>query len=235
MGLTPSFDLPSCTRSVRITYVFDGKPVKVELKQDRKVVVDGSPLTKLPRGLSNGLVKIRHASSTFMMVDFQDGFKVWWDGMTRVYIDAPTHYRGKTSGLCGTFNSNSQDDFLTPEGDIESVAESFADKWKTDEQCPQPKTDFIPNPCQVNIENKNMAEQYCGKLKSPTFQECHWQVDYTPYYEDCLYDVCSCKSDVANCMCPILSSYAAECARQGVILNWRHQVNQCGRSNSIFK
>lgn len=49
-------------------------------------------------------------------VDFHDGVKIWWDGATRAYIDAPTSYRGKTQGLCGTFNSNMQDDFLTPEG-----------------------------------------------------------------------------------------------------------------------
>lgn len=209
--------------------MFDEKPVKIDLKQGRKVFVNDASFENLPRELSKGLVKIRHASSTFLVVDFQDGFKVWWDGMTRVYLDAPPKYRGKTSGLCGTFNSNSQDDFLTPEGDIESVAESFADKWKTNEKCPLPKTEFVPNPCQLNIENKNMADKYCSLLKGPKFEACHWQVDHIPYYEDCMYDVCSCKGDVANCMCPILSSYAAECARQGVILDWRHQVNQCGK------
>jgi von Willebrand factor len=49
-------------------------------------------------------------------VDFKDGAKIWWDGMSRAYVDVPASYRGKTQGLCGTFNSNSQDDFLTPEG-----------------------------------------------------------------------------------------------------------------------
>lgn len=28
-------------------------------------------------------------------------------------------------------------------------------------------------------------------------------------------------------MCPILSDYAAECTRQGVIVNWRYGVNEC--------
>jgi hypothetical protein len=52
------------------------------------------------------------------LVDFIDGAKVWWDGSTRAYIDAPPSYRGKTLGLCGTFNSNMKDDFLTPEGKL---------------------------------------------------------------------------------------------------------------------
>uniref|UniRef100_A0A1B0D0P5 VWF/SSPO/Zonadhesin-like cysteine-rich domain-containing protein n=1 Tax=Phlebotomus papatasi TaxID=29031 RepID=A0A1B0D0P5_PHLPP len=50
-----------------------------------------------------------------------------------------------------------------------------------------------------------------------------------PFYEDCLYDVCACKGDDLNsCLCPILSSYAAECARQGVVINWRLSVTECG-------
>jgi integrin beta 3 len=55
---------------------------------------------------------------TIISVDFHDGIQVWWDGATRAYIDAPASYRGKTKGLCGTFNSNMQDDFLTPEGTL---------------------------------------------------------------------------------------------------------------------
>lgn len=54
----------------------------------------------------------------YISVDFHDGVHVWWDGATRAYIDAPASYRGKTKGLCGTFNSNMQDDFLTPEGTL---------------------------------------------------------------------------------------------------------------------
>lgn len=230
MGLNvPQFDKPSCTKSVTIEYSLNGAQTKIELKQGRKVLVNGAPFWQLPRELSNGLVKIRHASSSFLLVHFQDGFKIWWDGQTRVYVDAPPSYRGQTSGLCGTFNSNSQDDFLTPEGDIESVAEPFADKWKTKEVCSVPTSTSVGHPCQTNPENKQKAEELCAKLKGKVFEDCHWQVDPQQFYEDCLYDVCACKSPLENCLCPIMSSYASECALQGVILNWRHEVNQCGK------
>ena len=58
---------------------------------------------------------------------------MWWDGQTRVYVDAPADFRGQTAGLCGTFTDNQRDDFLTPEGDIEQSAIAFANKWKTSE------------------------------------------------------------------------------------------------------
>lgn len=59
------------------------------------------------------------------------------------------------------------------------------------------------------------------------FSDCHWSVDPQPHYEDCLYDVCACKTDDALCMCPILADYATECTRQGVVVNWRYGVNEC--------
>lgn len=135
--------------------------------------------------------------------------------------------RGQTQGLCGTFNSNMKDDFLTPEGDIESVAQPFADKWKTEEACPFMSDRPVPHPCQANVENKGKAEQICSKLKSEIFEDCHWFVDPDQFYEDCLYDVCACKGDVNACSCPIFASYASECARQGYILNWRPKVKEC--------
>lgn len=225
----PQFDKPSCTKSATIKYSINGVATKIELKQGRRVFLNDAALWELPRELSNGFVKIRHASSSFLLVHFQDGFKVWWDGATRVYVDAPASYRGKTSGLCGTFNANSQDDFLTPEGDIESVPEPFADKWKTMEVCSVPTSSAIIHPCQKNPLMKGKAEEICAKLKSRTFEDCHWQVDPQSAYDDCMYDVCACEGPLDHCLCPIFSAYASDCANQGVVLNWRYDVNECGK------
>ena len=119
-------EFPSCTKSVTIKFQDEGKERTIKLKQGGVVVVDGYELLLLPKDLMNGLIKIRQPSSSFVLVDFKIGIKVWWDGVTRVYIDADASFRGKTKGLCGTFNSNVKDDFLTPEGDIESAISLFA-------------------------------------------------------------------------------------------------------------
>lgn len=229
MNLAVGVDLPSCTKSVTLHVTHQNHTATVELKQGRQVVVDGYELTRLPIILFDGLLRIRFASSTMILVAFRDGLKVWWDGMTRVYIDAPPSYRDRTKGLCGTFNSNQQDDFLTPEGDIESNVGSFANKWRTKESC-----DFvndginIPHPCQSNMENKEKALQVCGKLKSHIFEQCHWFVDPELYYEDCMYDMCACKGDTAACMCPIFAAYANECSQKGSIIHWRRSIHECG-------
>ena len=225
---TNSDILPSCTKSVTVKFKDGGKDTVIHMTQDKVVYVNNVEVKKLPRKMMNGLVKIREASSSFIIVDFQDGVKVWWDGINRVYIDAPATLRGQTKGLCGTFNSNLQDDLLTPEGDIENSIEPFADKWRTDENCESMTGKNVPSPCQVNAMNRDKAEQLCSKIKSNVFSECHWIVDPEVYYENCLYDVCACPSgDFDACACQIMSSYASECARQGAVVEWRTKIPSC--------
>lgn len=70
MNFLPSFstELPSCTKSLTITFNDDaGQQRIIKLKQGGFVLVDGYELPKLPRDLSNGAVKIRQPSSSFVI------------------------------------------------------------------------------------------------------------------------------------------------------------------------
>lgn len=174
-------DLPSCTKSVTINVINGDKIKSVKLKQGRQILIDGLEIEQLPIKLLEGVLRVKQASSTMILVTFYDGLKVWWDGTSRVYIDAPPEYRGKTKGLCGTFSSNIQDDFLTPEGDIESSVISFANKWRTKETCQYVSDGFVPHPCHLNIENKELAIKTCAKLKEEVFADCHWSVDVSSF------------------------------------------------------
>jgi von Willebrand factor len=40
--------------------------------------------------------------------------------------------------------------------------------------------------------------------------------------------MCSCETEPSSCFCPILASYAQECAAHNVALNWRRDVRECG-------
>jgi len=74
-------------------------------------------------------------------------------------------------GLCGTFNQNQNDDFLTPEGDIEQDVVAFANKWKTHEVCEDvPERETPTHPCDVNAHNRATAEKHCSKLKGLLFE-----------------------------------------------------------------
>nr|XP_053625822.1 hemocytin isoform X2 [Plodia interpunctella] len=212
---------PSCTKAVSIS--FDG--VDIHLKQGGFILVNGKEVTSLP--VTVGKVRIRAASSLFVIVQLPIKVDVWWDGQTRVFVDVPPTLQGKTQGLCGTFNLNQKDDFLTPEGDVEQSTLAFANKWKTRELCDDVMATEPEHPCKANVENKEAAEKYCSRLKTTLFSECHWYVDVEPYYEACLYDMCACAGDVSKCLCPIIGDYAMACAQNGVKVQWRYNVKEC--------
>lgn len=87
MGLIPS-NAPSCTKTVTINY----KNISMKLKQHRQVLINGNELTIFPT-LING-IRIRIASSIFLIVQLPNGLEIWWDGISRVYINAPPEFHG---------------------------------------------------------------------------------------------------------------------------------------------
>lgn len=87
MGLIPS-NAPSCTKTVTINY----KNTSMKLKQHRQVLINGNELTIFPT-LING-IRIRIASSIFLIVQLPNGLEIWWDGISRIYINAPPEFHG---------------------------------------------------------------------------------------------------------------------------------------------
>lgn len=73
--------------------------------------------------------------------------------------------------------------------------------------------------------------------QGPKFSRCHRTVAPDPFYAACVYDLCVC-GDNSTCLCDILSSYAKECAKAGVRLEWR-EPGLCGKygagGNQMFK
>ena len=65
------------------------------------------------------------------------------------------------------------------------------------------------------------------------YADCHRMVDAEQFYLDCLYDVCSCEAKLSDCLCPSVASYAKECARKHVIVDWIPQLPKCGKRNRI--
>lgn len=89
------------------------------------------------------------------------------------------------------------------------------------------------HPCDRDPARREKAIKLCSKLKSPIFSPCHWHVDVEPFYQNCLFDLCSCATSIKSCYCPLLADYASECAREGVPLVWRTEVRECGKCQKI--
>lgn len=94
-----------------------------------------------------------------------------WDMDSSVQVYAPTTLFGKVKGLCGTFTKSQQDDFLTPEGDVEKFSLTFAQKWIVDESC----LDYVgtseqDKPCDRYPERRTYAARVCRIIKEDDFK-----------------------------------------------------------------
>uniref|UniRef100_A0A1Y1MR36 VWFD domain-containing protein n=3 Tax=Photinus pyralis TaxID=7054 RepID=A0A1Y1MR36_PHOPY len=230
-NLRSNSELPSCTKSAIIEY--GGH--KIHLNQNFEVIVDGIYIRELPFAIDG--VTVRHASSTFILAELPINVQVTWDGSSRLFVDGSSALYGETKGLCGTFNNNKDDDFLMPDGTIEVNEVRFGNSWKTDPTCGD-ASENVEHPCVRNPKNKAAAQKNCKMIKSKLFADCHWEVDPETFYQECLFDVCSCELKLPRCFCPMIASYAAECARKGVDVEWRTKVKGCGvqcKSGQVYQ
>ena len=61
-----------------------------------------------------------------------------WDRGTRLSLNVNPKYHDAVEGLCGNYNGNQADDFITPShGPPEQVASVFGDSWKMFGYCPK--------------------------------------------------------------------------------------------------
>lgn len=99
------------------------------------IYVNSQQISSLP--FVNSDVLIKKTSEFFYSVQGK-GFYILFDGI-RVYITVDPLFLNNIRGLCGTYNYKSSDDFMPPNGFIESDIISFVDSYKLDESCETPK------------------------------------------------------------------------------------------------
>ncbi|KAG8439516.1 hypothetical protein GDO86_005641, partial [Hymenochirus boettgeri] len=173
----------------------------------------------------NGDVEVRNLSSMFIQVKTKFGIRIQFaKAGDRLYIKASTAWKRRTMGLCGTFNGNLRDDFLSPAGMIEGTPQLHANAWKISSACLTPMNIPIVDPCDINIQNVGYAE-HCNVINQDLFAPCHTYVSPGLYYQLCRFDACKCGS---NCLCNALAHYAYICNKHGVTVHFRSQVSFCG-------
>lgn len=68
----------------------------------------------------------------------------------RVYVRLAAHLHGQVGGLCGNFDGDTENDFTTRQGIIESTAELFGNSWKVSPSCPDVADQDLRDPCAVS-------------------------------------------------------------------------------------
>ncbi|XP_053101565.1 otogelin [Hemicordylus capensis] len=171
--------------------------------------------------------EIRKLSSVFLQIKSYIGLQILYDreGL-RLYLKADARWKDDTVGLCGTFNGNTQDDFLSPVGVPESTPQLFGNSWKTSSACSTEHSSPV-DPCDVHLQAASYATEVCSIITKELFAPCFPHLSPLPYFEQCRRDTCKCGQ---ICMCSALSHYAHLCHRFGVVIDFRSNVPECALS-----
>ncbi|KAM3859976.1 alpha-tectorin-like [Diretmus argenteus] len=199
-----------------------GHRVHMSREMHGVVQVDGVN-RRLPILLNRGLLSI-YASGhrTFVNADF--GLSVSYDGWSTVSVSVPSNYSGKTCGLCGNFNGNRSDEFLTPSGAMVTTPSQFGTAWKVagNYTC----SDGCGSSC-PRCTNEAPARAQCEVIPAVEgpFSFCHREVDPAPYFRDCVFDVCVSGNRGQDLLCRAIQAYVSACQSANVrIYPWRQNT-----------
>ncbi|XP_072407704.1 otogelin-like protein [Chiloscyllium punctatum] len=213
----------SCIQS--ITLIIEGDTSnQITLTRSGEIHFGNQQAISLP--YQNGIFEMRRLSSIFLQVKTNFGLSMQFDKEGgRLYLQLDNHWRGNTVGLCGTYNGNLRDDFLSPVGMIEGTPQLHANAWKISSACVTPINIPLVDPCDTNQQNALYSSTMCDILNQELFAPCHSFVNPSPYYQQCRYDACKCGS---LCMCTALAHYAYLCAKHKVHIDFRSEASDCG-------
>ncbi|GCB77984.1 hypothetical protein scyTo_0016770 [Scyliorhinus torazame] len=179
----------------------------------------------LPVRLESGKITLSQSgSAALLQTDF--GLRVSYDWNHYAVVSVPGIYSGSLCGLCGNFNGDGVDDFLSPNGTTMSTASAFGNSWKTATSGASCGGDpGLPSPLCTEADRRGYtSERSCGVLTNTRgpFRQCHSVLSPTTYSENCVFDLCVLAGKHET-LCQAIESYVAECQRRGVsIEDWRN-------------
>ncbi|KAJ8374864.1 hypothetical protein SKAU_G00054440 [Synaphobranchus kaupii] len=209
----------TCTKSVTLTM----GNTAIHLLRGKAVTVNGMPVS-LPRAYTGSGLSLERVG-LFVSLSSRLGVTLLWDGGMRVYVRLSPKFRGRVRGLCGNFDGDSENDFVTRQSIVESTAELFGNSWKVSPSCPDVKDQDLRDPCTISPHRVTWARKRCTVITQELFSSCHQEVPFQQFYDWCVFDACGCDSGGdCECLCTAIAAYAEECNRRGIYIRWRSQA-----------
>ncbi|XP_029140043.1 mucin-2 [Protobothrops mucrosquamatus] len=210
----------SCTRTLTIKHVSQEVrlktvkliPMKVEVTVNHVQV--GLPYEKYT-------LKVYKSGINYVVKLVRLNITVTYNGMAFTIRMPYATFANNTQGQCGKCNNNIQDDCMLRNGTVIPSCEIMADDWVIYDP-EKPHCEHMTPPEKLPTPAPCKPSQLCELLKGSTFQECHAVVNFTSYYEACVFDSCRMPNELMECAS--LQIYAATCADQGVCIDWRGQT-----------
>ncbi|CAH2247939.1 c-binding -like [Pelobates cultripes] len=203
---------PSWTAINSVALTVNG--THISLQKNNIVFVNNAQVT-LPVNLS-GINIIQSGRYVIVTTDF--GLELQFDGDHELFVRIKENYKGKLCGLCGTYNDDRKDDFMTPDGNVVQDVNDFGNSWRVeDNEWPCDSTPPPPPTCPPSLNEE--AEKMCWIIKQTDgpFRPCHSYLRPHLYFESCVFDQCATGGSIEQ-LCNVLESYAAACKGLGVSL-----------------
>ncbi|XP_052426097.1 alpha-tectorin-like [Carassius gibelio] len=183
-------------------------------------------IRNLPVYLDSGRVSV-YSTGGFTYVSTDFGFTVTF-GFWAVNIVVPADYSGVVCGICGNFNGNPGDDFLTPSGTPAPSIDQFGAEWMVEDG--MPCNDGSENTCPDCCRDESttlISQALCGIIRNTQgpFSFCHGSVDPQAYFDSCVFDVCTSENN-NDVLCHSVQAYASSCqSANAVVYPWRENAS----------
>ncbi|KAK2517864.1 Muc6 [Columba livia] len=156
---------------------------KIVISQN-ELLTDDDELKRLP--YRSGDITIFRQSSMYIQMHTTFGLElvVQTSPVFQAYVKVGSQFKGRTLGLCGNYNGDTTDDFMTSMDITEGTASLFVDSWRAGNCHPALERDT--DPCALSQLNKISAETHCSILtkKGTVFEKCHAVVNPISFYKN---------------------------------------------------
>lgn len=161
-----------------------------------------------------------------LQTDF--GLEVTFDWGEFFRVTVSSNYYKNLVGMCGTYNDNRDDDFVTPTGIAAAGNTEWGQSWSTLDN--DPKCWHFPS-CSEEELRQYGGPQFCGLLDDKTgpFASCNNTVKMGQFSYNCLFYTCLTHGN-HDAYCNVMTSYANTCkwANTDVSLKWR-EITNCSK------
>ncbi|XP_063799566.1 alpha-tectorin [Pseudophryne corroboree] len=172
----------------------------------------------------------------FLVIDTSPDIQIHYNGFNIIKITISERLQNKVCGLCGNFNGDLTDDYVTLRGKPVVSSVVLAQSWKTNGMqkrfvlsCNELQYSQYASTCDNVQIQKLQSDGYCLKLTDMKgfFQPCYGLLDPVPFYESCFLDGCYNNKKIQ--LCGSLAAYGEACRSFGILsTEWIEKENCSG-------
>ncbi|XP_039634453.1 alpha-tectorin isoform X5 [Perca fluviatilis] len=224
--LIANFDKWSTPNLTTISHVYLYINEENILISGSTVKVNGTPVS-VP--FLTGLMTRLSTSEGFIVIDTPQDIQIRYNRFNTLSITMGQRLQNKVCGLCGNFNGDPSDDYITSRGKPAVSALELAQSWKTNgmqNSCDETQFVALAQSCDNTAVLALQSEDACQKLTQLKgfFQPCHGLLDPRPFYQSCYLD--GCYNHRKAQVCGSLAAYAEACRSMGTLTTkWITQEN----------